>query len=321
LDGRVYTGVEQGDAVQPYYDPMLAKLVAHATDRDSAFRKLNSMLDKSIILGLTTNRAFLSSLCNHPAVLQGDVHTNLIETDHSVAKNAEVTEGLSVGLKQCAALAAVVSVNFDNSLTGAPENPSVFARLGLWQAWGPTARNVSLMFSGELISMQVTKLAERDWQIDHVNQKQSLHWSIVLTDIDLQSIDRGTSIGIEDASAGDTTTGMTTKRGLFVAAIGCEEHVFCRVGSTEAHFARPSPATSLDAGSADKQLLAPMPGRIVSVSCQAGDTVAQGDAIITLEAMKMEHALCASAQGQIEKVFVKVGDQVEQGMLLAAYSP
>jgi len=324
--GRVDTGVSEGDGVQPYYDPMLAKLVAHGPDRTSAFRQIHNRLEKSIVMGVTTNRAFLSSLCMHDEVLAGRVHTHFIEQCSPFKSNSGSAEATQIRLNANTALAAVVSTSLSTSARSQGDNNRpVFSELGIWQLWGQANRAVTLLDKQQPekqpLVLRVTRLATTQWQVSFdstfpVRQRSGNTVStdsigfddtpILLTILNLQALVSGTRIKVNGCD-------------VFAMAVTHADSVFCQIGPDEAHYILPVTEHAENVMEGGLHLIAPMPGRILQVSCQPGDRVSKGDVLMTLEAMKMEHNLVAVADTRIDTVLVNVNDQVEQGMPVVVF--
>jgi len=303
--GRVDTGVMQGDVVQPYYDPMLAKLISHASSREDAFRKLHRMLNTSVVMGVTTNRSFLASLCVHEHVLAGLMHTGLIEEGMDVKAALPLSEHQSVPseIDGNLALAAIMCANLpQKEPIQAVQNQAIFARLGLWQTWGEPSRQVELLVNQQLVSMTVVRRSVNAWRVNLDSASTTI--DVKLTD--LNELAHGSTIHIDE---------------LVMPAIALfnGDSIYCRIGECETHYMRPVIEQGDSAAAMGAHLISPMPGRIIAVNCTSGDAVSKGDVLVTLEAMKMEHNLIAVEDGQIEGVSVEVGDQVEQGMRLIMF--
>lgn len=303
--GRVDTGVMQGDVVQPYYDPMLAKLISHGPNREDAFRKLHRMLTTSVVLGVTTNRAFLAMLCVHPEVLAGRMHTGLIEQGMDLTQTTQSSGQPSPQPEMDGnlALAAVMSVN-STKTSSSHKGPgeTVFFSLGLWQTWGEPSRRINLLVNLHNVSMTVVRLSSRHWRVTLDETQACLELELDIPD----QLASGTSVLID----GQAKSAIAFFHG---------DSIFCRVGEHEARYERPVIEQSNVAGAIGAHLVSPMPGRVIAVNCATGDTVTKGDVLITLEAMKMEHNLSALADRQIHDVAVEVGDQVEQGARLIIF--
>ncbi|MBU6165526.1 MAG: ATP-grasp domain-containing protein [Alphaproteobacteria bacterium] len=282
---RIDTGVEQGSRIGLDYDPMIAKLIAHGATRDQAIDRLVAALDATIVDGLKSNRAFLARLADHPAFRAGDVDTGFIA--RHIASLSPPADCPAPAL-----LAAALGLGLP--VAAAPA--SLFAALPfrinlahehmvmLW--WQGTGHNITLRTAGP----------DR-WRI-------------------------GGLPGI-----GEVGARRTGPHGLRIDLAGrlLAATVVAQPGAVEVRLAGQSwtlatlPPRKADAGSGRGELLAPMPGRVLAVDVVAGQAVAEGDRLLVLEAMKMEHRLTARAAGIIKAVHVATGDQVADGMMLVEF--
>lgn len=304
--GRVDTGVNQGNVVQPYYDPMLAKLISHAPNRVDAFKKLHRMLSTSVVMGVTTNRSFLASLCVHGEVLAGQMHTGLIEQGMTLTSTAQSPDAAStpVEIDGNLALAAVMSASlFEFSPLNSGQSENVFSNLGLWQMWGAPSRRVELLANQHRQCLTVVRCSSDLWRV-------SMESSDATVEVKLDAL---------NGLAGGTTMNVDGQS-VPATAFFYGDSIFCCVGEKEARFKRPVVEQVDGSTTAEAQLISPMPGRIIAVNCAAGDSVSKGDVLVTLEAMKMEHNLIAGADSQIGSVLVEIGDQVEQGVRLIVFN-
>merc|ERR1712110_986192 len=118
-DSRVDTGVQTGDEVSAFYDPMIAKLIVHDVDRDTALKKLERKLQEYSIVGLPTNIPFLLTLCRHPKFIEGDVHTDFIP-EHESSLFPEKSDRLPDDQLAKGILARVL---LDNAKSGTSQDP------------------------------------------------------------------------------------------------------------------------------------------------------------------------------------------------------
>ncbi len=123
---RIDTGVRQGDKVTPYYDPMIAKLIAHGETREEAIRRLGQALSETRVLGLKSNKAFLAAILAHPAFRSGDVSTGFI--DHHIDK---LVHAAASELVQGRALAAWLAAQYRDR-----PRDNVWTALGGWSLGG-----------------------------------------------------------------------------------------------------------------------------------------------------------------------------------------
>jgi 3-methylcrotonyl-CoA carboxylase alpha subunit len=156
---RIETGVREGDAISPYYDPMIAKLVVHAADRETALDALADALDHTRIAGSVTNTPFLAALARDPDFAAGDVDTGLIGR-----KQDELTKTrpASAAVKALAALA--VAGTYD----GGGKSADPWSSLTGYAHFHPIARRVTLQHGQEAIDARVTARSDgrREVEID-----------------------------------------------------------------------------------------------------------------------------------------------------------
>jgi len=183
------------------------------------------------------------------------------------------------------------------------QKKSIYSRLGVWQMWGQASRSVVLAVNHQSLLLQVTRISANDWQVTYDADGAAITLSVE----NLTMLESGTAIRVNGHA-------------FHATGISRSGSVFCRIGSLEARFKKSVAEHAETVIKGDRQLIAPMPGRIIAVNCQDGDTVSKGDVLMTLEAMKMEHSLVAIADTRVDTVLVSVNDQVEQGMQLALFN-
>jgi acetyl/propionyl-CoA carboxylase alpha subunit len=254
---RVDTGVEEGGEVSPFYDPMIAKLIAHAPARAQAAGQLADACRAVEVWPVRTNAAFLARCLDDPGFVAGDVDTGFIE------QRIEILAAPARPSAHVLASAAVALMEDDDPTEE------------IWTPWSPFAgpvgfrlnaapvRDVRLEVGGEIVTAELFGGADSE--------------NLLVGD--------GEAIAFEDGAAFEIR--------LPRAAAGAGE------GAT-----------------GDGAILSPMPGKIVAVAATDGDTVAKGAPLVTLEAMKMEHALTAPFDGVVAELKVKPGDQVSEGVVL-----
>lgn len=279
------TGVEEGDTISPHYDPMIAKVICEGEDRSSALAKLRLALLETEVAGTVTNVAFLSALAAHDGFGAGEVDTGLIERDLDA-----LTEEKPVSLSSL----SVAALYVEGALQTPPHS------LGAWQHWGNPKRNVTLLIEGEPWVFVVERTGEQDWTVSCCDDRLKI--SIVQS--------------LQDKIAHLFVEGV--RRVFTVADNGTEITIFANGETAQA--TRPDPFAGEGAGAAGgNTVLSPMPGAIVNIAAKAGDEVAEGDTLLTLEAMKMEHRLTAPRGGKIAEILCDVGMQVSDGELLVRF--
>jgi 3-methylcrotonyl-CoA carboxylase alpha subunit len=253
---RIETGVEEGDAISPFYDPMIAKLVAHAPDRDEAISDLAGLCGNADVWPVKTNAGFLMKLLDRPEFQSADVDTNFIlaNLDDLTAKPPLTEEALE---------------SAGQALVGSS---------GGFQAWGfrlngSTKTTMRVLIDGEPTDVPVP-----------------LEWSK-----DANFLARGSQQGDR-----------------FIK--------FDQGYAYELSLDHPR-GTGTSHGVHDGEIEAPMPGRVTAVEVSLGEKVAKGQRLLTLEAMKMEHALVAPFDGMVAELSAALGAQVTEGQRLVKVEP
>ena len=290
-DVRIDAGVRAGDRITPYYDPMIAKLITHGRDRAEALAKLETALEKCRVGGVTTNAGFLARLCRLPAFAAGDVDTGLIgRAGENLLAEPDAAE-------EVFALAALSALGF----LAVPADPDPWAHLRGFRLWGEAAQTVFLDHGGAEHALRVTALAEDRFRIDRNG---------MATDIRVRPTDdRSLRVEIDDRALPAT---VHHEGADILVFLGGHAHAFVIAEEAGQHG---------EATAGGDRLFAPMPGLVRIVSAQPGACVAKGQALVTMEAMKMELVLAAPRDGVVAAVPVAVGDQVAEGALLLSLEP
>ncbi len=286
---RVDSGFETGSEVSTYYDAMLAKVIAWAPTRREAARMLAGTLRRARIHGLVTNRDLLVRILEEPAFLDGRVSTDFFDLTSVVESSAA----------------------------------------------GPPGR--------ELLFAAAVALAERDRRSRRVQQTIPVAWRNVVSQPQctvLETTDGSTDEELVVEWYGGRSGYRSADEDLRVLSASPEEVVLA-VGGVRAAFGvvlGPDGAVAVDGPGGSAQLrqvprfvdpaeavsagslLAPMPGSVVSVAVKSGDSVAAGEPVLVLEAMKMQHTIHAPTDGVVGDL-VEVGQQVAAGDVLAVVGP
>jgi 3-methylcrotonyl-CoA carboxylase alpha subunit len=291
---RIDTGYREGDTVSPYYDAMLAKMIAWAPTREAAIERLNRGLEQTDIRGIVTNIPFLSALVTHPAVTANDIDTGLIERELKTLTPAQKAAG---DVELGAAVAAIL---------GEEQKAARKAAHSPWQVfgWMPVGRR-QRVFS--------------------LRQGQGAEQKITLTYGNGPSI---LSIGERElafaSSAADDGGFELTLDGVksHVTAVieGHELYLRTRNGRFDLHWVDPFGGDDEEQVGEDK-IVAPLPGTVVALLAEEGASLEKGAPILTLEVMKMEQTLRAPFAGVLKAIKCKVGDIVQEGVELAEVEP
>ena len=282
---RVDTGVRTGDDISPYYDPMLAKLISHGADRDAAFQGLSNQLARSTLLGTTSNRGYLWRLVDHPRVRGAEFDTGFIETHHD--ELVVVPDAIQRALLAIAALTVTDQLTFEDRT----QEPLV--ALGHWQLWGSPSRPIRLIVDGNVQNFYLRKLEARQWEL-------------CLSD--------GTTVTLREEQGRFSVNGSAASP---AQAVLNDTQVHVQFAGWDQSFGLPVVgAESDDQGNASGLVKAPMPGKVIALEVATGDEISAGQALLTLEAMKMEHVLTAPHDGRVAEVGIGVDSQVAAGQLL-----
>ena len=292
-EGRVDSGVQQGDEVTSYYDPLLAKLITHGDSRQQAFQRLASQLSATVVLGTQTNREFLWHLVSHADVLAGNFDTGFIDVHvHELSA--------SVALCELAAMACVEWI--DPAVSDPSETGPVARRLGTWQLWGAAQRQLELQCEGSTHRFELVRLTSPD---------ETPGWQVTSMDMPGFPADGVSLWRVADERWSIASSQMSLEgRGT---AVVCNTTIHVQLAGHAGRFQIPPIGLSADSATAADVVVSPMPGRVVAIHCTPGEAVVAGQALLSVEAMKMEQALCSDRDGVIEQISVNTGDQISAG--------
>ncbi|MDO9250351.1 MAG: acetyl/propionyl/methylcrotonyl-CoA carboxylase subunit alpha [Hydrogenophaga sp.] len=284
---RVDSGVREGDAISPFYDSMVAKLIVHGRTRAEALARMDAALAETRIVGLSTNVQFLRYVVASPSFAQANLDTALIPREAGVLFNQD-----KVGLNLAVAAAVAQTLLAER----ASEGKDPFSRRDGWRPHGLTVRRFDFEYQGEAMQASLTYLHDGALQL-------AFHETSGVLAFDALPAQNGTLMDLR--FMGQRQTVQTWQREEIV-------HIFCALGATQ--------ITELDAlahaGEAAHdvgRLTAPMPGKVVSFAVKAGDVVTKGQPLAVMEAMKMEHTIAAPADGTVAELLYAPGDQVAEG--------
>jgi len=293
LDHALESGLEIGS----YYDSLLGKAIVHAETRDEAARLLASALDRTIVFGLPTNRAFLARVLRHRAFLGDSVSTALIDENFADA-NSRVT----LVTEAHWALAAFISTRFAANETLWPQE---------WRGWAS---------SGVLVSFFRLGVGADEYR-GRVEGAGVLSATVLADRADQAETRRIQTRKIETRrplTAGTWHSPIVDRRqvALFFQRQG--DRLWLQVDGVDVEFEdlRLRAARRNHVAASAGAITAVMHGRVVNIAVQVGQRVDRGAPLATLEAMKMEHALAAPAPGLVRAVHVQTGDQVAAGRVL-----
>jgi 3-methylcrotonyl-CoA carboxylase alpha subunit len=284
---RIDSGIRAGDDISPFYDPMIAKVIVHGPDRATALKMLTATLADCHVGGATTNIGFLSALSKHADFQAGNVDTHLIARDLDALV---ATDGPS---DQIIAAASVMSLGLVRQC-----HSDAWEDLANWRHWSNATYTSRITRGDDVITQRVEVLPDGQFMVDDALTFGIAHKS-------------GTQYALQVNGVRDAIDIVVRGQSIFVFYNGLT-HAF--------ETADPLAASDQTRDGGD-HVIAPMPGLVTIVSAKPGQTVSEGDSLIVLEAMKMEHTLRAPRDGIIAQVLAQPGMQVVDGDLLLQLEP
>lgn len=279
---RVDSGLAEGGVVGSEFDPMLSKVVAWAPERGDALRVLDRALRETVVLGVTTNIPFLRALAAHPAVRTGELDTGLVERFlPELVGSAETPQDVVTA-------AALV-------FHAMPRGADPWEITDGWRVGEPAWTTWRLESRDGVHTVRVRGLPEISAEVD--SGPATITWT-----------PEGVTVTVADrtthyAAARD---GETLWLGRDGQSWAFTRHLIGDPGD------RPGAA-----GGGDGVVRSPMPGTVLVVKAQQGDHVAEGQPLLIVEAMKMEHTITAPRDGVVTELAVKVGQPVDMDAVLA----
>jgi 3-methylcrotonyl-CoA carboxylase alpha subunit len=340
---RLDMGVREGDAIGPHYDSLLGKLIVWGPDRASALRTLQQALSEVHIVGLAHNVGFLRQV-----VASASFQAARLDT-HLLVREAEAWQhGEQVPEAWCMAAAALAACHAAGS-ADAQHQPPASAHHGAgkqstwtspwqahdgWRAHGPGTRHTwwqpASPPSDTAPAPTLLRITHQDsaWTVQAIRPKagEPVHFTLLPEPVRAQPQQAQHTWRVQFTRPdGQHDLPITLQAYSHPQPDGLQLDVFSSAG--HAQVLLPSPhhiathghaqATAAQAGA----LLAPMPGRVISVLAHAGDTVQAGQPLLVLEAMKMEHTLCAPQAALLTHCLCATGDQVSEGSTLMRWGP
>jgi acetyl/propionyl-CoA carboxylase alpha subunit len=284
---RLDSGIVDGSAVSIHYDPMLAKVISYAPTRRQSALVLADALARTRLHGLRTNRELLVNVLRHPAFLDGATDTAFFDTHGLAQLSAPLGDE---GVVRLSAIAAALADAAHNRITAAVFGP-------MPSGW----RNLTTGYQ--------VKSYRDDEDNEHRVEYRFTRTGLVLAGDEPVHLVSSAPEEVVLADASGVACSFAVAR--------YDRDVYVDSARGPVHFDAvprfPEPGSSVAEGS----LVAPMPGNVIRLGAQAGDTVTAGQPLIWLEAMKMEHTITAPSDGVLSSLNVTTGQQVEVGAVLA----
>jgi len=296
---RLDSGVVEGDEVSIHYDPMIAKLIAWGPDRAQAARRLRAGLEDFQVAGVVNNIDFLAAVLRHPAFLAAELDTGFI--DRHLADLVPEAGGAADRVLAVAALDVLLRRRREAARRAAaggdPHSP--WALVDGWRL-NDEGRDELHFIDGEaMVTIGVRYRADGGFRLDLPGGTLAARGSLE-TDGDL-------SVNLDGLA-------------LRAAVVHHGDELTVLAGGRSHRLTRHEPMDIADVEFEDTgRVTAPLPGKIVQVLTTPGAKVKKGEALLVMEAMKMEHTITAPADGTVARVGFAEGDQVEEGAVLVAF--
>ena len=298
---RVDSGVSEGDSVTDYYDPMIAKVVTIGSDRTSAISSMQDTLGNMQIAGLPTNTSFVQSILGHQAFIDAEIETNFIpKYEGDLFTTVNFGDLQKFGINHSFALASMCAMESAGQASG-PWSASDGYRSNMFHV-----RPIEFSVGEETLKGDVEYLSSNSFRVTLSNNEKSEVYSIKNVQYDgskCQAEINGTLCRCEVMSVTSATEKVM--------------HVWNQGEYIAYKFPILNQSNLVDEDDSKKSILSPMPGRVVQVFVENGQKVKKGDAILALEAMKMEYMVKASMDGIIEGLSLHADSKVQDGTVLA----
>lgn len=299
---RIDSGVEENQAITPYYDPMIAKIITHGRNRKEALGAMRASLDETHVAGLETNAGFLHALSVSSAFIAGNVSTRFIEDHHDALFQSEEASPIIWAAAALWKRAQTQTHSHDPwaSLTGFRLNRPHHEILWIDYEGAPAVLRLSKHQNGfdATLEPDASAAARREGR----KLQSPIHFSFA------GEIERNT--------ARMTINGQSAN--AFAAPHGKALRIW--IGAAHWDVAFPDPLVGISTHhSSEGSLTAPMPGVVTVLSAAPGDEVEAGAPLLIMEAMKMEHSIKAPFDGVVKTYKFEPGDQVKDGDLLVEF--
>jgi 3-methylcrotonyl-CoA carboxylase alpha subunit len=291
---RIESGIEAGSDVPPHYDSMIAKVIVTGESRLDAVTRMRTALEGISVFGIPTNQALLQNVMAHPGYVAGEIDTHFLEREHEVLTDDEADRGALAKLALAATLFAVARAAQHRAIL--PSLPAGF-RLS--------------RFAPERTRLAVPG-GEGEIEVSHIDEGNGF-FRVTVTGAAMH-FDR-----VRLSELGEHGVVLEGSDGLRerYRVVPDGERIHVRSGGRSVSLTWVPRFRDLAAEAAADGCLAPMPGKIIKVLVENGDTVKAGQPLVVMEAMKMEHTLAAPHDGTIASLAVEAGQQVEGGTVIA----
>ncbi len=290
---RVDTGVETGSEITAWYDPMIAKLIAHGKDRAEALARLARALPDVFVAGVHSNAAFLGRIATSAAFREAALDTTLIERERAAIFPAPASPGIEV-------LAAAAWATLRDEARAHPEAHDPHSPWNIPDGW------------------RMNQDAAHEFLfLDKDAEDAPCTLQLVFAGGETLLVVDGARAPLSVTELPDGSLSLRLGARSFKARVAREGRILhVLAAGASRRLALKDDLEAVDAVAGSGSLAAPLPGKLVAVMVAAGDKVSRGDPLLVIEAMKMEHTLSAPRDGRIAEVYFRTGDAVAEGAQL-----
>lgn len=292
-------GVNQGDTVTTFYDPLLAKIIVTGDDRADALKRLDHVLAQTVLLGVQHNVDFLRRVVKHPSFAAGEIDTGFI-TRHAELVQAPETPPTSVLIAAGIAKTGDLSNHWRNNPYRSVRQTFQFGEQSFTVSLTNEVRNPHVY----RVTLSVGERTNTD--LVNVNAQNGQTFDIIVNE--------------HDAQKGELTFSIDGYRQTLSVIEGADQNWWIHSpheGTFKLTWVSPLPASNtMQQNTATGSLRAPMPGTIIAVHAQNGQHVNQGEVLLVIEAMKMEHRIKAPHAGMVAALHLEVGQYIQEGIPL-----
>jgi len=286
---RIDAGVGEGDAISPFYDSMVAKLIVWGEDRAQALARLDAALRDTHIVGLQTNVAFLRRCAATASFASADLDTALIERERAALFEQP---GLPLQISAAAVVAHTLAAEAQQ------QDADPWSRRDGWRLFGASARRFDLEIAGQRHAVLLSRHHQGGMQLS-IDGGEALAFAVNSSSLERHELLLGSGLAqqrvlVNSYADGETVAVFAPQGSAYITEIDALAHA--GDGAAEAG-----------------RLTAPMPGKLVSFLAAVGDKVSKGQPLAVMEAMKMEHTINAPKDGVVAELLFAVGDQIGDG--------
>ncbi len=288
---RVDHGLLQGQEVSPFYDPMVAKIITWGPDREVARRRLLRALENTALFGFETNRAFLIDVLANECFAAGGATTAFIAE--------QFPDGYSNPTPDEPLLLVAACLHYLEGLEGS-EQGMVAPSLSLsgWSGTRGLASQVRFEMDEAVVDIHVGQLGTDRYRVELGDAEHEIAW-------------------LDEFGTGAARIAVDGVQYNLAFCFPARGEVALQLGGHAAQFTNQLAFTAADKAAAGSgTVTAPMHGNLLDVMVKVGDSVSEGDGLLVMEAMKMEHRLVAEVAGEVVAIHASTGEQVAAGAVL-----